>query len=362
MHVLCAPSTKAPDSLPIFNDKQTISITNNTVVSSYNFTIDQTHPDAEFLQLGNYVAFVDKYQDMKLYTLVSHSGDELQQTWNSEDIGMDLINETANKLDKPSEAHPIAWYYEKYVLPDTGWSIGLNEISNLTRTLSFDGQSDSQLTRLGDMANQFDGAEISFSIEMYGSKVTKQLINIHKKVGNPLVQDRYINDVNLKSLSSSGSIETLCTAMLGYGGTPESTGDNSTEKPPVTFVDIAYDDGRYYSPVGHNKIFDRQGRLTWSRFRGFDNPKASEFDGYIVGIFTYDTTDPKELLNRTLTELKSRNTPQETWEADLLEINADIGDYVQIAHNHYNPPIYLRARIQQVENCYTADGQDTGIL
>lgn len=362
MHVLAAPSTDAPKSLPIYNDKQTIQINNNTVVSTYEFTIDQQHEDAQYLQLGNYIAFVDKYQDMKLYTMMSHAGDEITQTWTCEDIGMDLINETADDLKKPAEAHPIAWYLENYVIKDSGWSIRINEISNLTRTLEFTGQSDSQLTRLGDIANQFDGAEVKFTITMSGSAVTSQNIDIYKKIGNSEITDRYINDVDLKSLSHSGTIENICTSMIGYGSSPENTGEGTEELPPITIESVKYDDGRYYSPVGHKELYDRQGKLNWSRFRGFSDPNEGEFDGYISGIFTYDTTDPNELLNRMLTELKSRSDPQETYEADLLEINADIGDYVQIAHNRYNPPIYLKARIEEVDNCYTIEGSDTGIL
>lgn len=363
LHVLCVPSSDSKDSLPIFNDKQTIVLQNNTVVSTYDFSVQQKHPDAINLKWGNYVVFRDKYGKTRMYTLISHDGDDLVQTWHAEDIGLDLLNETADKWDYTGESHGIDWYFNNLVLKDTGWSIGINEISNLTRGLKFDGQSDTQLKRLGDIANQFDGAEIDFEVALDGSRVTKQVVNIYKKVGNPMTQQRFIDAVNLKSLQSSGSIEDLCTAMIGYGSQPDiKDGENVEDVPPIDFVDLSYDDGQFFSPKGDKAVYDRLNHLVWSRYSGFDTTNQNETKGYITGIYNYETKDPNELLNRTITQLKKRNAPSETYEANLLDINADIGDEVQIAHNNYNPPIYLSARVESVTNCYTASGQDTGIL
>lgn len=362
MHVLCAPSTDSPNSLPIFNDKQTILLSNNTVVSTYDFSVQQKHPDAQYLQMGNYIVFVDKYHKTKMYTLMSHDGDDLTHTWHAEDVGLDLLNESSEKWDYTGQPHDIAWYLNNLVLKDSGWTIGINEASTLTRALKFDGETDTQLRRLGDIANQFDGAEVDFTIEMNGAQVTKQVVNIYKKVGSAVTQGRYIDSVNLTSLHSSGSIADLVTALKPFGAQMDMPEGQEGEAPRVTIADVAYDDGRYYSPKGHAYLYDREARQQWSRFKAYNYANQGEFDGYIVGSYTYDTKDPNELLKRASTELKSRNKPSETYEANLLDINADIGDYVQIAHSQYNPPIYLSARVESVTNCYTAKGQDTGVL
>lgn len=362
MHVLCAPSTDSPNSLPIFDDKQTILLSNNTVVSTYDFSVQQKHPDAQNLQMGNYIVFVDKYHKTKMYTLMSHDGDDITHTWHAEDVGLDLLNESSEKWDYTGQPHDIAWYLDNLVLKDSGWIIGINEASTLTRALKFDGETDTQLRRLGDIANQFDGAEVDFTIEMNGAQVTKQVVNIYKKVGSAVTQGRYIDSVNLKSLHSSGSIGDLITAVKPFGAQMDMPEGQEGEAPRINIADVTYDDGRYYSPKGHLYLYDREARQQWSRFRAYNYANQGEFDGYIVGSYTYDTKDPNELLKRALTELKSRNKPSETYEANLLDINADIGDYVQIAHNQYNPPIYLSARVESVTNCYTANGQDTGVL
>lgn len=360
MHVLAAPSTDADDSLPIFDDKQVVALQNNTVVSTYDFSVQQKHPDANNLQMGNYIAFKDKKGKTRLYTLMSFDGDDLVRNWHAEDIGLDLLNETADKWDYTKEPHGIEWYFSNLVLKDTGWSIGVNEISNLTRGLKFEGQSDTQLKRLGDIANQFGNAEIDFSIEMTGSYVTSQVVNIYQKIGTSVTQQRFVDSVNLISLHSSGSIENLCTSLTGYGSQPDSK--ESEETPPIDISGIKYDDGQFFSPLGDKNLYDRLNHQKWSRHSGFNPNNKNETKGYINGIFTYDTKDPNELLKRMITELKTRNSPSLVYESNLLDINADIGDMVQIAHNNYNPPVYLSARVQRVENCYTEKGQDTGIL
>lgn len=358
MHILLSPDTRADASLPIYHDKQIIELKNNCAIGTYDFTVNQQDPDAKTLQLGNYISFVDKYGKTRLYTLMSHDGDEYEQTWHAEDIGLDLINEVADKW-KYNEPHTFAWYAENLLLYDSGWSIGINEIGNLTRSLTFDGQSDSVLTRLGDLANQFDGAEIDFEVQMSGSAVTKQVINVYKKLGSDLTQQRFVDAVNLKALSTNGSINDLRTAMIGYGSTPDNGGENAE---PITFANIEYDDGRYFTLKGDKTVCDRVAGQTWARAGAFDTTNKNALKGYIVGIYTYDTKDPNELLKRTITNLKTVNEPQIGYEADLLDLQADIGDTVQIAHRQYNPPIYLSARVQEVENCYTEVGQDTGKL
>lgn len=297
MHVLCVPSTDLPNSLPIDDSSggQEISITNNCAIGTYDFTTNPRHPDSVYITEGNYIAFRDKYGKDRLYTIMSIEGDE-EWDVHCEDIGLDLINEYA-----------VPWDYSARtiqdtlsgVLYDTGWEIGINEVASYKRATKFEGTTDSQLTRIGDVCNQFD-AECDFVIEMKGAKVTKQIINIYKTLGEDKTQQRFIDNINLISLSRSGTIEDLVTCVICYGKE-----DENGKKTDIT--SISYDDGRYYSPKGNPRIFDREARNKWSRFRAYDYEGQGEFDGYINGTFEYDTDSPQELFNRGLSDLKSRN-------------------------------------------------------
>lgn len=354
MHVLCTPSTDLPQTLPIDDSGdslgQEISITNNSAVGTYDFTTDPRHPDSVYITEGNYIAFRDKYGKDRLYTIMSIEGDE-EWTVHCEDIGLDLINEYAVPWDYTARSIEDTL---SVVLHDSGWEIGINEVSSYKRATKFEGTTDSQLTRIGDVCNQFD-AECEFAIEMKGAKVTKQVINIYKTLGEDKTQQRFIDNINLISLSRSGSIEDLITCIRCYGKEDENGNK-------LTIADISYDDGRYFSPKGEHRIYDREARNKWSRFRAYDYEGQGEFDGYIVGTFEYDTDDANELLNRGLTELKSRNDVKVTYEASLYDLRADIGDTVQIADNRFQEKVYLSARIQSVRNHYTVSGQDSGVL
>lgn len=357
MHVLCHPSTDVPESIMIDDSGdsfgQEISITNNVVVGMYDFVTNPNHPDSKYITEGNYIAFKDKYHKHRLYTIMTIEGDDEWKV-HCEDIGLDLLNEDASAWDTTGNPESAEETLNR-VFHDTGWSIGINEISDRKRATKYEGITDSQLARVGMIMNAFE-AECDFEIEMKGSKVVKQEVNIYKSVGEDKTQQRFIDNINLISLRRSGSIEELCTCMRCYGKEDSETGAK------VTIADIVYDDGRYYSPKGHIRIYDREARDKWSRFRAYDYEGQSEFDGYINGTFEYDTDSAQELFNRGLSELKERNEKKVIYEAKLYDLQADIGDTVQIADNKRDEKIYLSARVQSVKNHYCVRGEDTGVL
>lgn len=353
MHVLCNPSTDSPDSLRIddsgANQGQTISLTNNVAIGTYDFTTFPDHEDVKYITEGNYIAFKDKYGKDRLYTIMTVEGDD-ELDVHCEDIGLDLINEVAGAWNVSAESVEDTM---NRCLHDTGWEIGINEIPDRKRATKYESKTDSHLARIGMIMNAFD-AECEFVIEMNGVTVTKQIVNIYKTIGEDKVQQTFIDDINLVALTRSGSIEDLCTCLICYG--------KETDGVVTNISSIEYDDGKYYSPKGHIRIYDREAHQKWSRFRAYDYVGQGEFDGYINGAFQYDTDSPQELFNRGLSELKKRNDKKVSYEVELYDLQADIGDTIQIADNRYQEKIYLSARVQEVQNHYTVVGEDTGKL
>ena len=354
MHVLCNPSLDAPGSLPIDdsgNNGQEISIVNNVAIGTYDFSVVASHKDSEFITEGNYVAFKDKYDKTRLYTIMSISGED---TWNvhCEDIGLDLINESATTWDYTNSPKTVEETLNP-VLSDTGWVIGVNEIKEKRVATKYTSNTETWLTRIGQIMLDFD-AECDFEIQMKGNTVTKQVVNIYKIIGEDKTAQRFVDNVNLISLSKEGSIEDLCTCLKCYG--------NEQDGERVTIADIEYDDGRYYSPSGHVRIYDREARKKWTRFRAYNYNGQGEFDGYINGIFEYSTTDPQVLFDKGLEELKKRSEKTVSYEVELYKLQADIGDSVQIADNIYAEKLYLSARVQSVKNHYSSNEEDTGVL
>lgn len=354
MHVLCNPSLDAPGSLPIDdsgNNGQEISIVNNVAIGTYDFSTVASHKDSEFITEGNYVAFKDKYDKTRLYTIMSISGED---TWNvhCEDIGLDLINESATTWDYTNSPKTVEETLNP-VLSDTGWVIGVNEIKEKRVATKYTSNTETWLTRIGQIMLDFD-AECDFEIQMKGNTVTKQVVNIYKIIGEDKTAQRFVDNVNLISLSKEGSIEDLCTCLKCYG--------NEQDGERVTIADIEYDDGRYYSPSGHVRIYDREAHKKWTRFRAYNYNGQGEFDGYINGIFEYNTTDPQVLFDKGLEELKKRSEKTVSYEVELYKLQADIGDSVQIADNIYAEKLYLSARVQSVKNHYSSNEEDTGVL
>lgn len=247
MHVLCHASEDAPDSLPIDDSGssmgQKITITNNVAVGTYDFTVPAGHPDSAYIEEGNYIAFDDKYGKQRLYTIMTVDGDE-EWDVHCEDIGLDMINEDAEIWDFTGTPKTVAETLNSTVLADSGWTIGINEIPDRTRATKYEGLTESQLSRLGSVMNAFD-AECDFEIQMQGSRVVKQVINIYESLGEDKTQQRFIDDINLVALSRSGSIEDLCTCLRCYGKENSETGERTT------IADIVYDDGRYYLSLIH---------------------------------------------------------------------------------------------------------------
>ncbi len=353
MRVLCSPSTDAPDSLPVDDSSggQKINIVNGVATGTYDFITYTFHKDSKYIESGNYVAFADKYGRHRLYTIMTVDGeDELDV--HCEDIGIDLINEDTDSWDTTGNPETIEATLGR-VLGDTGWTIGRNEIPDRKRATKYDSNTDTQLARVGMIMNSFE-AECDFEIVLDGSKVVKQVVNIYKTLGEDKTQQRFIDEINLTALRRNESIEDLCTCVRCYG--------KEVDGKTTTISDIVYDDGRYYSPKGHIRIYDREARNKWSRFRAYNFEGQGEFLGYINGTFKYDTDSAQELFNRGLEELKSRNEKKVAYEASLYKLQADIGDAVQVASTRSGEPIYLSARVQSVTNHYTVNGEDTGVL
>ena len=355
MNVLANPSTDAEGSLPIDDSSggQEISISNNVATGTYDFDTIANHKDSEHVKVGNYIAFVDKYRKHRLYTIMTVEGDS-ELSVHCEDIGLDLINEDADEWDTTGNPEPVAATMER-VLGDTGWTIGINEIADRKRATKYTSLTDSQLARIGMIMNTFE-AECDFEIIMEGSKVVKQVVNIYQSLGQDFTNQRFVDGQNLVALSRNESIEDLCTCMRCFGKENEETHQR------LTIADVVYDDGRYYSPKGHTKIYDREAHDKWSRFRAYGYEGQTEFLGYINGTFEYDTDNAQELFNRGLSELKTKNEKKVAYEADLYDLQADIGDMIQVADHSFTEPTYISARIQSVKNNYTVKGEDTGVL
>lgn len=263
----------------------------------------------------------------------------------AEDAGLDLLNEVVGKY-AADKAYNIAYYINKFAY-DSGFEIGINEVSNLTRKLSWDGET-TATERLLSVATQFDNAEIEFSFKVENMAVTGKYINVYKNRGNDsgvtLTVGKEVSGFRIKS-----SIADLATAYRCTGGTPEGSEN------PITLNGYKYDDGDFY--VEGSYVKSRKALEKWSRYQ-IKTEKNKNDVGHIVKSFTYDTTSKSELCNRAVSSLKKICDEAVTYEVELLYLpdGVKVGDTVSIVDDDDN--IYLTARLLKLEMSESNDTKE----
>ena len=274
------------------------------------------------MEVGNYILRSND-GEKEFYTIIESERDTKDQTIYiyAEDAGMDLLNEVVGPY-AADKAYDIEYYINKFAI-DSGFEIGINEIPDLTRTLSWDGDA-TATERIASVATQFDNAEISYSFETKGLIITHKYINIHKKRGKDSgIQLRLNREIDRVIVSKS--IANLATGLEVTGGTPE--GQDSA----ITLKGYTYDDGDMY--VSGTKLLSRDALAKWSRYVWDKEPgKVEGYTGHIVRRYSYDTTSQSELCAHAVTELKNLSKIEVNYEIEISEFpeNLKIGDRADI--------------------------------
>ncbi|MCT3526482.1 phage tail spike protein [Latilactobacillus curvatus] len=324
-----------------YNDTHTLILESG--VSTYNFTIPKNQDGSEYLVRGNYVVLADDKGQGWKFTIMATDETHSSLDVECEDLGLELLNKVRNSWASPGSAQPFKFYFDK-VVRDTGWTLGVNEISNLSRTLSWDGR-DTALKRLLSICTQFDHAEIEFKVEFRNMAVVKQIVNVYKQRGADRSDTQLIYGDSVNDIRKTTEIRELATAIQGVGGVIQK--DNPVEGEPeehVDFASLTYDDGEYFTPAGDPFLYARVA-----------NQQFNIKDTYLEDFYDYDTQDAQELLNRTLTQLKERCQPKVNYEVDLAKVDSslNLGDTVTIIDHDYKPELLLSGRVLQIEKSYT---------
>lgn len=355
MNILGSASTGLPEGLMITNDKKTEEISEGVAIFECNLDYDFANSNKDEKQevdvkklaaVGNFI-LKQSADDGKaeVYTIIDSTIDPIQKDASiyAEDAGLDLLNEVVGRYTA-DKAYSIDHYINKFAY-DSGFEIGINEVSNLTRKLSWDGEA-TATERLLSVATQFDNAEIEFCFKVENMAVTGKYINVYKKRGNDsgvtLTVGKEVSGFRIKS-----SIADLATAYRCTGGTPEGSEN------PITLDGYKYDDGDFH--VSGNYVMSRKALEKWSRYQ-IKTEKKENNVGHIVKSFSYDTTSKSELCNRAVSSLKKVCDEAVTYEVELLYLPDDvkIGDTVSIVDDDDNT--YLTARLLKLE---TSESNDT---
>lgn len=341
MNVLGQASTELPKGLYISDDLKTEEVEAGvaTLEFTLNYTASTRNDAKQYGSVGNYILRKNG-DEQEIYTIITSEENVFKQEVEiyAEDAGMDLLNETVGAY-AADKAYPASYYVEKFSY-DSGFEVGLNEVSNLNRKLSWEGETTAS-ERILSVATQFD-AEVSYSFEIDRLRIRHKYINLHKKrgtdSGRELRINREINNIIVKS-----SVEDLATALSVTGGYPEES------ETPITLKGYKYDDGDIY--LSGSTLYSRSAVAKWSRYLS----EKGSGTGHIVQSYTYDTTSQSELCNRAVSKLKKIYDAAVSYEVELayLPDGIKIGDTVNIVDD--TGELYLSARIMKLESSICND-------
>lgn len=345
MNILGYATTQLKSTYLIVDDKKTEEVESG--ISSFECEVSWASKDRlkleTMMDAGNYI-LRSNGNEKDFFTIIESNINTSKQTISvyAEDAGMDLLNEVAMPFTS-DKAYDIAHYIGLYAI-DTGFEIGINEIPNLTRKLSWDGET-TCTERIASIATQFGNAEISYSFETKGLLITHKYINIFKKRGKDTGEQLRLG-YEIAAITTNKSVANLATSLHVTGGIPDG------KEEPITLKGYKYDDGDFY--VWGSRLSSRKALAIWSRYVWDKEPnKLNGYTGHIVQAYSYDTTSQQELCAHAITKLKKLCQMEVNYEADIVYLpeNVKIGDRVNIVDNEGR--LYTSTRVLRLETSVT---------
>lgn len=343
-------STDLPKGYEVKNDKKTEDVDTQAVSFECEIPYGDTPAKCENLTTpGNYILRQNGDGINELYQIIESEKDTDAKIIRiyGEDVGMELLNEVA--LSSPNDT-PI-WTVTEAVqntIVDTGFEIGINQLSGSTTKISCDFMEQTRSERIKNIATLFD-CEIDYRIDLNadGKTVSHKYIDIYTKKGaNNGVRLRLGTDIDY--IITTRTIENLATSIYAYGA--EDASGN-----PITLAGYSYDDGDFV--VAAQTFDDRDGNGTPDTGYCIQSRKALEkwgrmVDGqkrHITKAFNVDTVDQATLFDEGLKHLKSICDIAVNYECSItnLQKKVTLGDTVTVIDEEGQ--LFLTSRVLKLE-------------
>ena len=288
---------------------------------------------------GNYILKQSDTEYDSLYQIVETEIDTKAQEISiyAEDAGLDLLNTLcpATTLTNKNITQMLTTF-----LPND-WVLNVENAPSTTQTYVWDGTS-TCTERLRSVVGLWD-CELYYSFVIKGLQIQKKILNVVQKRGNQEAIPQLRLNYDIDKIVTKTSIADLVTALAVTGGTPDGS------QTPINLVnyDYSYTDletGDVYEvdkPTGQMRNITQMDR--WAG--------EVDFDGVLLGSYSFDTNDKAVLAGQARAELQRRCYPAVNYDVDftLLPEDAKIGDRVNIIDDAGG--LYLEARLLQIETC-----------
>lgn len=333
-HAVAFMDNRVPKALHFYNDELHTYL--KGAACTFEFSVAAKHEDAQYLTVGNHLAF--KYKDRDYYfNIMSADEDKNTVTVESYALLFELLEEEKDAYTA-SKAMTFVEYMKVFDGPGAV-KIGINEISTYSRRLTWE-SSDNMLSRLYSLATNFD-AEVEFVPKLNNDYSLKQItMNVYKEHSDTtqgIGQDRSGEIIRygkgLNGVERKMDITELCTAIRPYG-TDNITISGLSKK--------EYDkDGNLEYQTSGTNILAVQAK---DRFPSMLTDYTT--DRYAVKIWSYDTKDKNTLYSKALAKLKTLCVPKAEYTVEGY-VDAQIGDTVTIEDTAFHPTLYLKARVTE---------------
>ena len=351
MRKVCALNNNVPGMLPYSNSQWHPYLEYST--STFDFTIPKIvngklHEDVKYINDDMFVSFYydNTYHVFYVSQLVENDT-TFQVTCNN--TNLELAQEQSVAL-KSSGAQNIAWYLERLeILGFTNLEIGVNEVSDKTRTLEFEPQ-DTKLAQLHSLMSKFD-AEFAFRTELNRDGTIKKFtIDIyqipdenHHGIGKARgdVVLHYQNE--LKGVQVTSDKTQLFNAGV-------FTGADGVNLESVEFEEKnELGQVEFYSRRGSSYVF---APLSRERYPSTMNPDNA--DNWTRKDFQTEYKDVNSLKGYALRTIKQYAYPLMTYTVDVHSSfmgnykDVNLGDTVKIINNNFRGGLALEARVTEM--------------
>ena len=351
MRKVCALNNNVPGMLPYSNSQWHPYLEYST--STFDFTIPKIvngklHEDVKYINDDMFVSFYydNTYHVFYVSQLVENDT-TFQVTCNN--TNLELAQEQSIAL-KSSGAQSIAWYLEHLeILGFTNLEIGVNEVSDKTRTLEFEPQ-DTKLAQLHSLMSKFD-AEFAFRTELNRDGTIKRFVidiyqipdenhhGIGKARGDVVLH--YQNE--LKGVQVSSDKTQLFNAGV-------FTGADGVNLESVEFEEKnELGQVEFYSRRGSSYVF---APLSRERYPSTMNPDNA--DNWTRKDFQTEYKDVNSLKSYALRTIKQYAYPLMTYTVDVHSSfmnsykDVNLGDTVKIINNNFRGGLALEARVTEM--------------
>lgn len=352
MRKVCALNNNVPGMLPYSNSQWHTYLEYST--STFDFTIPKIvngkmHEDVAYINDQMYVSFFydNSYHVFYVSQLVEND-DSFQATCNNTNLELAMESAQSRKADKPQN---IAWYLKELdLLGNAGLEIGLNEISDKTRTITFDSQSGTKLEQLHSLMNQFD-AEFIFRTELNRDGTLKKfVIDIYQQPdGNHHGIGKVRGDVILYYQNGLKGVQVASdkTQLFNAGYFVGQEGTN--------LIDVEFEEKNergqveFYSKKGSPMVY---APLSMEKYPS--TLKDSDTDRWTRKDFETEYKDVNALKGYAISTIKKYAYPLLTYTVDIqssfIENYKDInlGDTVKIINNNFRGGLALEARVSEM--------------